>query len=210
MYRFPKHYDKIIQHRFEAFRGEAFDYFLKTRSIELAKCHLCLDLACGTGLTSVAIAAKTCECRVIGIDQNIRMLAQARQRARDEGLEDRCRFVEADVHNLSVERLAPFLEDDRQQVDLITCALGFSVIPDWERAFHQANALLKEDGLFVIFDEYTPQLYVPEFDANQSRRSWELVEEHFEHTEVKWHDPTFIAIGQNKKGPTDPVSHSRS
>lgn len=206
MYRFPKHYDRIIRNRLDAVREEAFNYFLATYSGDLRASSTCIDLACGTGLTSVALARNVTGCRVIGVDQNAGMLEEAKKRAREMGVDRDCTFIQLDVHQLSIDALAPVLEG-RDQVDVITCALGFSVIPGWEEAFQRAYTLLSHNGIFVIFDDYTPDLYLPAFDANQSRRSWELIEHQFAHTEVKWFDEMFIAIGRGKHPRTPSTSN---
>ncbi|MGH3035630.1 MAG: class I SAM-dependent methyltransferase [Gaiellaceae bacterium] len=53
-----------------------------------------LDIGCGPGRYAVAAAERGAH--VVGIDLSSRMLALARHRARDRGVSDRCRFLEAD------------------------------------------------------------------------------------------------------------------
>jgi len=53
-----------------------------------------LDVGCGPGRYAVRAAERGAE--VVGIDFSPKMLVLARERARDRGVADRCRFVEAD------------------------------------------------------------------------------------------------------------------
>jgi ubiquinone/menaquinone biosynthesis C-methylase UbiE len=199
MYRFPSLYDKKIESRFGRVRGEAFDYFFDTYVGSVVTQITCLDLACGTGISATGIATRDGRIRVIGVDSSRAMLMRARHRARKEGVGKQCRFVQARIHDLSINSLSGLLGGRVETIDMITCALGFSVIRDWQEAFHNTFRLLDDDGLYVIFDQHAPGLYLEEFDAHQSRRSWELIEQNFLDSEVKWFDEVFIAIGRGKK-----------
>lgn len=107
--------------------------------------------------------------------------------------------MEARVHDLTINGLSSLFDGSIETFDVITCALGFSVIPNWQEAFYNTCRLLSDDGLYVIFDQHIAELYLPEFDANVSRRSWELVQQNFVDAEVKWFGDVFIAIGRRKK-----------
>ncbi len=199
MYRYPKHYDKKIESRFGDVRREAFDYLFDAYLADIVAQKTFLDLACGTGISTIGIAKRSSRIRVIGVDSNKAMLTQARDRAGKEGVAERCRFLETSIHDLTISGLSGLFDGGGETVDVITCALGFSVIPNWRDAFHNTCRLLRDDGLYVIFDQHIPELYLPEFDAHQSRRSWELVEQNFTDFEVKWFDEIFIAIGHGRK-----------
>jgi SAM-dependent methyltransferase len=54
-----------------------------------------IDLGCGTGANVVELASRGFE--VTGVDFSPVALTKARQRARDAGVEDRCRFLEVDL-----------------------------------------------------------------------------------------------------------------
>jgi SAM-dependent methyltransferase len=54
-----------------------------------------IDLGCGTGANVVELASRGFE--VTGVDFSRVALGKAEQRARDAGVGDRCRFVEADL-----------------------------------------------------------------------------------------------------------------
>lgn len=54
-----------------------------------------LDLGCGVGRWSRLVARRGAN--VVGIDLSPTMIAESRRRAAEEGLEDRCRFLAADI-----------------------------------------------------------------------------------------------------------------
>ena len=99
-----------------------------------------VELAVGTGRVAIAIAKATGK-RVVGIDASTGMLAQARQRARKEGVELDLR--EGDMRELEIEEPAA----------LIYCP-GRSLLhlPTWadrRRCFERVAASLRPDGRFA-------------------------------------------------------------
>ncbi|HOT36415.1 MAG TPA: methyltransferase domain-containing protein [Candidatus Latescibacteria bacterium] len=58
-----------------------------------------LDVGCGTGRFSIALAQRNA--RVDGIDPAPTMLAIATRLASEQGVADKCRFIEADLDNFS-------------------------------------------------------------------------------------------------------------
>jgi hypothetical protein len=60
------------------------------------------------------------------------------------------------------------------KVDVVTCSLGYSVVPNWEEAFRGTLNLLGENGVYVIFDQYEEGLLVPDFASDQTRRAGRL------------------------------------
>jgi len=85
-----------------------------------------LDVGCGAGATA-SYLVKTQGCRVVGLDLRESMIAVARARAREEGLEGRIEFRVADAQNLPFEdeifdavlceSVATFVEDKQQVAD---------------------------------------------------------------------------------------------
>jgi demethylmenaquinone methyltransferase / 2-methoxy-6-polyprenyl-1,4-benzoquinol methylase len=61
-----------------------------------------LDVATGTAAVAIELARRT-GCSVVGIDQSPDMLATARERVRDAGLDGRIRLVEGDAQKLPVD-----------------------------------------------------------------------------------------------------------
>ncbi len=99
-----------------------------------------VELAVGTGRVAIPVARATGRC-VIGIDSSPAMLAQARLRAAEEGVELDLR--EGDIRELEVEEPAA----------LIYCP-GRSLLhlPTWadrRRCFERAAASLRPDGRFA-------------------------------------------------------------
>lgn len=109
--------------------------------------HRILDLACGTGNTTLPWAEKGLE--VLGIDRSPHMLERARTKAASRGL--RVRFLEADMTTFQVP--AP--------VDLVTClydSLNYLLQPEQVRStFARVRDALRPGGLFV-FDVNTPEM----------------------------------------------------
>lgn len=206
-YQFPEAYDRGNIPWIGEVRRKAFDYLFNTGIVDFKTPAMCLDLACGTGITTLSLAEYRRELLVIGIDTSRQMLAEARRKAEQEGLTGRCSFREADVLNITLSALPELEKHGRIDVDMITCALGFSVFPRWEEAFHRTNQLLHDDGVYVIFDQYLSGdtgLAHPGMGANQSRESWKLLEKNFINVDIKWFDNTFIAIGHKKKARSVP------
>ena len=61
-----------------------------------------LDVATGTAAVAIELARRT-GCSVVGLDQSAEMLATARTRVREAGLDDRIRLVEGDAQRLPFE-----------------------------------------------------------------------------------------------------------
>ncbi len=71
--------------------------------LELAQVHpgdVVYDLGCGDG--RIVVRAAQLGARAVGIDIDPQRIAESRQRARAEGVEDRTRFVEADLFEADV------------------------------------------------------------------------------------------------------------
>jgi ubiquinone/menaquinone biosynthesis C-methylase UbiE len=99
-----------------------------------------VELAVGTGRVAIPVAQATGR-RVIGIDSSTGMLAQARARAAEEGVELDLR--EGDIRNLELEEPA----------GLIYCpARSLLHLPSWadrRRCFERVAASLRPDGRFA-------------------------------------------------------------
>ena len=108
-----------------------------------------LDIGCGTG--SLMIDAAQADARIAGVDISKGMLAIARKRIAEKGMEDRITLY----HAGAVEIGSLFAEN---RFDLIIATLVFSELYSEERALalHQIKKLLKHDGTFVIAAEVPP------------------------------------------------------
>ena len=98
------------------------------------------DLACGTGNTTLPLAARGYE--VYGVDIAPAMLAKASRKAEEQGL--RPHFLEQDMRQLSLPR----------PIDLITCyhdGLNYIVDPaDLRQVFRRVHDSLRPGGLFIF------------------------------------------------------------
>jgi SAM-dependent methyltransferase len=100
-----------------------------------------VDVACGTGIAAARFAAAGC--RVTGVDRSPQMLARARKRAEEQGLQG-VTFVEADMRDFALNEPA----------DLVTCmydSLNYLLEEaDLAAAFRSAAAALRDGGLYVF------------------------------------------------------------
>lgn len=98
-----------------------------------------LDLACGTGNTTLPLARRGYH--VMGLDLSPAMVHIARNKARSQGLT--VNFLTGDMRSFRLEK----------PVDLITCFHdGLNYLPsygDLERTFHQVRNNLTPGGMFV-------------------------------------------------------------
>ena len=100
-----------------------------------------LDLACGTGLTTLAAADSVGPGgSVLGTDLSGQMIAVARQRAADQHLS-----------NVTFKRMdAETLEFPDATFDVVLCSLGLMYVPDPQRALREWLRVLKPGGRVAI------------------------------------------------------------
>lgn len=100
-----------------------------------------LDVACGTGLVSLAAArAVGPEGLVVGVDISARMVEAARERA-----------LRAGIGHAAFDRMdAEHLELPGAAFDVVTCALGLMYLPDPERAVREMLRQLRPGGRLVL------------------------------------------------------------
>lgn len=102
-----------------------------------------LDVGCGVGdLSMLAASFIGPEGTVIGVDQDARSLALARQRAEERGLRN-VSFAEGDVQSISFDH--PF--------DAVVGRFILMYLPDPVAALKHLSALVCSGGL-VVFQEY--------------------------------------------------------
>jgi ubiquinone/menaquinone biosynthesis C-methylase UbiE len=106
-------------------------------SAALAPGEKVLDLACGTGLVTLAAAASVGpDGSVLGTDISGQMVAVARQRA-----------IEQQVSNVTFERMdAETLDFPDATFDVVLCSLGLMYVPDPERAVREWRRVLRPGG----------------------------------------------------------------
>lgn len=98
----------------------------------------CVDLTCGTGFLSSALARRT-NGRVVGVDASASMLTAARDQHGG-----RCEFVQADAAEYMRQRPA-------RSADVITCGWGLGYSRPWT-IVREAARVLRADGRLGIID----------------------------------------------------------
>ena len=104
-----------------------------------------LDLGCGTGHTSLALAARGAE--VVAIDLTEAMLEQGRRLARERGV-TAVRFERADATQLPFEDAS---------FDCVTSRLSAHHYTRPEAAVAEAARVLKPGGVFLVSDSVAPE-----------------------------------------------------
>jgi ubiquinone/menaquinone biosynthesis C-methylase UbiE len=94
-----------------------------------------LDLACGTGQVTIALARALPGGRVTAVDFSPRMLAQARTKAAAAGLTN-IDLVERDMQAL----------DETATFDVLTCGFGIFFVEDMDAQIRRMAAALKPGG----------------------------------------------------------------
>lgn len=104
-----------------------------------------LDVACGTGHASVAIARQLAKGRVTGVDFSAGMLDQARRKAAAQGLTN-IDFVERDMTALGFPA---------GSFDVALCAFGIFFVDDMDAQLSHIASVVRPGGRIVIatFDE---------------------------------------------------------
>jgi ubiquinone/menaquinone biosynthesis C-methylase UbiE len=126
----------------------------------LALCHIqeareVLNVGCGIGVGVTYIARKH-GCRVVGVDISEKMVGWARQRAREDRVEDRTEFRVADVLDL------PF-EADRFDAVIAESVLGF--VEDKPRAIRECVRVTRPGGYVGLNESYFVTEPSPEMAA---------------------------------------------
>jgi SAM-dependent methyltransferase len=102
-----------------------------------------LDLGCGLGASSVALARAYPRAQVLGVDLDEASVAEARAQAAEEGVADRVTFVVGDAAQVAAE--GPF--------ELVTVFEALHDMGDPVGALRAARALLAPGGSVLVADE---------------------------------------------------------
>src|SRR2546427_3821565 len=111
--------------------------------------RLVVDLGCGTGLSTRAWAGHAM--RVIGVEANAKMVAQARAVTGAANVE----FVEGFAHEAAV---------DDDSADIVTCAQSFHWMEP-APVLAAAHLMLRRGGVFAAYDYDVVPVIQPEVDA---------------------------------------------
>ena len=107
-----------------------------------------LDVACGTGDSTIAIAlAAAPGSRITGIDISTGMMAPLMRKAAHEGVHDRIKLLVADALAM------PFKDGS---FDRVTCAFGIRNFEDKDKGLEEFLRVLKPGGRAVILELGVP------------------------------------------------------
>jgi SAM-dependent methyltransferase len=130
--------DEWIAH---ADRNDYRNFYLMPRMLamagDVAGAHV-LDLGCGEGGYCRALAQRGA--RVIGVDGSERMIAVARQRAADAGID--ARFAVANANALEAI--------ESSSIDLVVAAMTLMDVEDYPGAIGEAHRVLRDGGVLVM------------------------------------------------------------
>jgi SAM-dependent methyltransferase len=113
------------------------------RRLRAAPASRVLDLGCGLGASSIALARAYPRVRVLGVDLDQASVTEARAGAAKAGVADRVTFVAGDAARVASE--APF--------DLVTVFEALHDMADPVGALRSARAVLADDGSVLVADE---------------------------------------------------------
>ena len=119
------------------------------RELEGGRRGTVLDIACGTGDFSIEALRHGVK-RVVGADISENMLAVAREKAREKGLEDRLEFRYGDSENLDFED---------GTFDAVTVAFGVRNFEHLERGLAEMCRVLRPGGKVVVLEFSTPERF---------------------------------------------------
>ena len=107
-----------------------------------------LDLACGTGDFSIAVAKALTECHVTGVDLSEGMLAVMREKVDKAGLNDMISIEEGDGENLRFPD---------NTFDRVSIAFGIRNFEDRSKGLKEMLRVLKPGGRLVILELSRPE-----------------------------------------------------
>jgi len=105
-----------------------------------------LDVATGTAAVAIELVRRT-GCSVVGVDQSPEMLASARRRVADAGLEDRIELVEADAERL------PF---DDESFDGLTFTYLLRYVDDPAATLSELARVVRPGGMIASLEFGVP------------------------------------------------------
>ncbi len=110
------------------------------------------DIGCGTGWSSIGMARSYSKIRVDGFDPDGASIEEAREYARQAGVEDRVRFEVRDGGDSSLK--GPY--------DLVTAFECIHDVSDPVKVLRNMKRLAGSDGHVIVMDERTAERFTPE------------------------------------------------
>ena len=123
------------------------------------------DVGCGQGFASVAIARAFLGARVDGLDADPASIADARDHAREAGVDGRVRFIEAPAADLAAH--GPY--------DLVLILESLHDMADPAGALAAARAALAPDGAVLVVDERVADAFhAPGDEVERTMYGWSV------------------------------------
>lgn len=172
---FSGFYDKSLDKLYFESRSTAAQW------LDLQAGQSVMDIACGTGANFEHLFALTQDIQLFGTDYSQGMLNKAKKRVKKQNWAN-VELFQADAQDLSPQ----FVEEklgQAVQFDRIICALGLSVIPNWEKVLDQLLSLLKKGGKIVIMDVFAEKRNINSWlverlaGADLNRTIWQSLKE---------------------------------
>lgn len=113
--------------------------------LALKKTDECLDLCCGTGDSTIALAKNAKS--ALGLDFNQAMMALAEPKITAANLQDKVKLVQGDAMAL------PFADNS---FDCVTICFGLRNVPDAGKTAAEAYRVLKPGGKFAVLEMSQP------------------------------------------------------
>lgn len=189
---FSKFYDKALEKLYFESRQKAVDL------LELQDGNTLLDVACGTGANFPHLMKANKNLHLYGTDFSEGMLHRAKETVEKHNWQNIYLF-QADARSLNETLIEK--ETQQKSFDRIICALGLSVIPEWERVLENLISLLSENGKIVIIDVYAEKRTVNTWlveklaKADLNRQIWQTLQKKTKNCYV-----TYLPIKENKVG----------
>lgn len=135
-----------------------------------------LEVAIGTGLNLAHYPARVLDGRLTGVEWSPGMLAVARRRAAERG-------IDVDLRLEDAQRLG--LPDD--SYDTVVCTFSLCAIPDHRAALAEMVRVLRPGGLLVLADHVESTSWpFRAFQAMADAVSVPLAGEHFRRRPLRW------------------------
>lgn len=185
---FSNIYDSSLEKLYFGSRERAIEL------LDLKPGQTVIDIACGTGANFKHLKAKSRGLEIYGTDFSEGMLRKA-QLAIEKNNWESIHLFQADARELSPSFVNQKINKELG-FDRVICALGLSVIPEWEDVLDKMLTLLKESGRIVIVDVFAEKRslntwLVEKFArADLNRKIWQTLEKktndfHHEYLPVK-------------------------
>jgi SAM-dependent methyltransferase len=170
-----------------------------------------MDLGCGTGAGTFALLTRFPEAHVTAVDSSVDHLHRLRETAREDGVADRVRTVQADL-DVAWPDLGKF--------DLVWASASMHHLADPDHTLRQIHDALDPGGLFAVVELAGFPRFLPE-DAPEDRPGLEerchaasdrYHAEHVPHRGADW-GPKLTAAGFTLEGErtiTANIEHSNS